>query len=251
MQVTLKVQATSKAKTGFYGKTIATERKEYCMDYENIVEVLKSHPAGTLFAGFKFEDYDCFIICDGGYMDGYPDDEEFHFWFDLFGKTFRVEVPTLTDKHDLIHFDAMRDVLIQWYDTAGEAEDDVNAHDIRTKFNVRGDDFLDNPEKQPVYTVSVTDLEDETDTTPMCLCRTYYIADEAIADAKKYAQEMAVSGEVLDIKVFAGEYENVKTGDIYGETEAVFSATNAEPAAYAYARKRMHYVSTEADYYAR
>ena len=61
MQVTLKVQATSKAKTGFYGKTIETERREYARDYENTAEVIKGHPAGTAYFGFTHAEHDFFV----------------------------------------------------------------------------------------------------------------------------------------------------------------------------------------------
>ena len=108
-----------------------------------------------------------------------------------------------------------------------------------------------NDKKQPVFTINCMDIVEECDITPMNLNRTYYIQDEAIADAKKYVEDMADDERVIEAMVYAVEYEDTETGDVFGEPYDIFTATNQnDPKKHAETRTAMHYVRETVDYYA-
>lgn len=108
--------------------------------------------------------------------------------------------------------------------------------------------------KQPIYTLGATNIYTGEDVLPMYLSKIYYNPADAQDDAVKFADEQADNTEdVIEISVYAGEYEDVNTGDILcdGDTYDFFTATNVSRERSMAARKAENYVKIDGlDYYA-
>jgi len=104
--------------------------------------------------------------------------------------------------------------------------------------------------KQDIFTIQLFDIQREEDVTPMPYNIDYYDVNEAIDAANSLADEYKKDDNVYQVHVFAGEYET-KTGDVFGEPNVIYCATNVDKQTYAEAAKKMGYVRTKADYYAK
>lgn len=104
--------------------------------------------------------------------------------------------------------------------------------------------------KKDVFTIDVFNVNFETDITPVCLLIPFYDLDKAINKAKLQAELLSDADDVIEVRVMAGEYENEK-GEIWGEPEVVFTASNSTKEQTMNARKEQGYCSLEVDYYAR
>lgn len=110
-----------------------------------------------------------------------------------------------------------------------------------------------NRKKRPIYTLGATNIHTGEDVLPMYLCITYYNPADAQDDAVKFADEQADNTEdVIEISVYAGEYEDVNTGDVFGDNiYDIFTATNVSKERSMAARKAENYVKIDGlDYYA-
>lgn len=105
--------------------------------------------------------------------------------------------------------------------------------------------------RQDIFTISAFNITTDEDVTPMSLCHSYYIADEAISEAIDYADDLSYEDDIIEVRVYAGEYENIDTGDVFGEPFDIFTATNTTKEKSAAARKAANYVNIDGlDYYA-
>lgn len=89
------------------------------------------------------------------------------------------------------------------------------------------------------------------DVTPMRLSKTYYNVFDAIDDAISLADDLKDNEDVIEVTVYAGEYEDVDTRNIYGEPFDIFTATNTNQEKSKSTREEAGYVKTTGlDYYA-
>lgn len=99
-----------------------------------------------------------------------------------------------------------------------------------------------------IFTLRAEDIMSEEDVTPMNCSHTYDSFDEAVNDAVKLANSWSDDDSVINIFVMAGEYET-PSGDIYGEPEAVYCASNKPKKETIIARKKAGYNNFDVDYY--
>ena len=105
--------------------------------------------------------------------------------------------------------------------------------------------------KIDIYTISAQNVITEEDVTPMYLCKNYYSQADAEDDARKLADSLKDDEEVVEVTVYAGEYEDADTGNIFGENFDIFTATNTDKEKSMAARKEANYVRLNGlDYYA-
>ena len=104
--------------------------------------------------------------------------------------------------------------------------------------------------KKDIYTIDVYNLTADEDITPMALLVPYYDLDDAIAKAKLQAELLSDADDVIEVRVLAGEYENEK-GEVWGEPEVIFTASNSSKERTAEIRIEMGYCCADVDYYAR
>ena len=105
-------------------------------------------------------------------------------------------------------------------------------------------------DKKEVFTVSAFDIENEEDVSDMRYCgQTYYDIDDAIASATEFAQSLIDYGSVVMVTVYAGEYQ-AESGDIFGESQDVYTISNSDKRTTAIARKEAGYVNSKVNAYA-
>lgn len=104
--------------------------------------------------------------------------------------------------------------------------------------------------KKNIFTIDVSDIINEEGIMDARTCVDYNSEDEAINVAKEIANDFSSDNNVIEISVFAGEYEN-ENGDVFGEPFDIFTATNVSKEKSVAARKQANYVKETVDYYAR
>jgi hypothetical protein len=105
--------------------------------------------------------------------------------------------------------------------------------------------------KENIFTISAFNIITDEDVTPMRFSKNYYNEGDATDDAIALADELKDDEDVIEIRIYAGEYEDVDTGNIYGEPFDIFTATNANQEKSKSAREDAGYViTTGLDYYA-
>ena len=105
--------------------------------------------------------------------------------------------------------------------------------------------------KENIFTINAINITTGEDVTPMRLSKNYYNEGDATDDAISLANELKDDEDVIEVTVYAGEYENVDTGNVFGEPFDIFTATNTTREKSAKARKEENYVKLDGlDYYA-
>lgn len=105
--------------------------------------------------------------------------------------------------------------------------------------------------KENIFTISAINIITGEDVTPMRLSKTYYNEGDATDDAIALADELKDDEDVIEVTVYAGEYEDVDTGNVYGEPFDIFTATNTNQEKSKTTREDAGYVKTTGlDYYA-
>ena len=103
--------------------------------------------------------------------------------------------------------------------------------------------------KKDIFTINVFDIESEEEVTPMNVSVPFYDIDEAIERAKTVAVWLMLEKNVVEARVMGGEYENEK-GEIWGESEVFYTASNSTKEHTKEVRQKMGYCSLEVDFYA-
>ena len=104
---------------------------------------------------------------------------------------------------------------------------------------------------EEIFTINAINIETGEDVTPMQYMTDYYSETAAIEDAIDVANQFLYDEGVIEITVYAGEYEDSDTGDVFGEPFDIFTATNATKEKSKIAREKENYVKTTGlDYYA-
>lgn len=105
-------------------------------------------------------------------------------------------------------------------------------------------------ENREIFTLDVFDLtNDEAKDDFQVTSRIYYDLDEAILAAQTAAREYSEDDDVIEVDVMRGEYEN-PNGEIYGEPDVIFTASNKDKRSTAIARGKAGYTSLKVDFYA-
>lgn len=77
-----------------------------------------------------------------------------------------------------------------------------------------------NMQKRDVYSIEVYNVTREEEYYDAKAAVNYYDIDEAFQAAKELANEYKGDEDVINVIVFAGQYE-VPNGDVYGDAEAI------------------------------
>lgn len=77
-----------------------------------------------------------------------------------------------------------------------------------------------NTQKRDVYSIEVYNVTREEEYYNAKAAVNYYDIDEAFQAAEELANEYKGDEDVIDVIVFAGQYE-VPNGDVYGDAEAI------------------------------
>ena len=104
--------------------------------------------------------------------------------------------------------------------------------------------------KTDIFTINVYNLTTDEDVTPMRLAVNYYDFGTAQKVAEEYANELVDEDDVIEINVFAGEYED-ENGNVWGDHDVIYTATNANKEQSADTRQKNGYCTLEVDYYAK
>jgi len=105
--------------------------------------------------------------------------------------------------------------------------------------------------RENIFTITALNLTSGEDVTPMYLSKNFYNEGDATDSAVALANELVDDEDVIEVTVYAGEYENVDTGDVFGEPFDIFTATNTTKEKSRIAREKENYVKTTGlDYYA-
>lgn len=107
----------------------------------------------------------------------------------------------------------------------------------------------ENDERTDIYTISIFDVDEDEGIDNMKYAHSYYDIDEAIEDAENIAREYSDDSDVILVSVMGGEYET-QSGDIYGEPDAIYTASNKDERTTMMSRKQNGYVSAGVDFYA-
>lgn len=100
-----------------------------------------------------------------------------------------------------------------------------------------------------IVTIDCIDIINEQSYDIKETCQVYYSIDDAIETAKALADSSKNLKSVFNISVYVGEYET-PNGDIFGESEAIYTASNKSKEQTMKARKQSGYCRLEVDYYA-
>ena len=103
--------------------------------------------------------------------------------------------------------------------------------------------------KKDIYTIDIFDIDEDESIDDMKYAHSYYDIDEAIEDAKKIAYKYSDENDVIIVSVMAGEYETPQ-GDTFGDSDAVFAASNKDKRTTMLSRKKQGYVRADVDFYA-
>lgn len=104
-------------------------------------------------------------------------------------------------------------------------------------------------ERTNIYTIDIFDIDEEEGLYDMKYAHSYYDIDEAIEDAQNIAKEYSNDNDVIIVSVMAGEYETPR-GDVLGDSDAVFAASNKDKITTMKSRQRHGYVRSDVDFYA-
>ena len=104
--------------------------------------------------------------------------------------------------------------------------------------------------KKEIFTINVFNVDKEEDVTPMYCAVPYYDIDETIEMAERQAESLTDDDDLIEVRVMAGEYEN-ENGEIWGEPEVIYTASNSSKEHTMEIRKEQGYCSLEVDYYAK
>lgn len=105
--------------------------------------------------------------------------------------------------------------------------------------------------KQNIFTISALNIKTGEDVTPMYCLKNYYNEGDATDDAIALANQFKDDEEIIEVTVYAGEYEDVDTCDVFGEPFDIFTATNTTKEKSRITREAENYVKTTGlNYYA-
>ena len=100
-----------------------------------------------------------------------------------------------------------------------------------------------------IFTLDIFDIENENSIDDMQYAYDYESEDEAIQAAREIVQKYADYDSVINVFVMAGEYKDERTGDVYGEPNAIYCVSNKDKQTTMMARKNAGYTNPEADEY--
>lgn len=98
--------------------------------------------------------------------------------------------------------------------------------------------------RQNIFTISAFNIETGEDVTPMPCLKNYYNEGDATDDAVALANQFKDDEEVIEITVYAGEYEDVDTCNVFDEPFDIFTATNTTKEKSRITREKQNYDKT-------
>lgn len=107
---------------------------------------------------------------------------------------------------------------------------------------------LNEMDKREFFTLDITNISTDESIDDMEYSHPYYSFDEAVEAAKQCAYQYKNYKDVVNVFVMAGENE-LETGDVYGEPEAVYCISNKGQKETQIAREQAGYSTPDCDEY--